>query len=146
MVGVYDKIKKFGNQLWDGVNTGLNVAQTVTPIISAVSGLPVIDTVANAFGSIVNGVNEIMTTNAINKEIKKWNKQNEQEVKELNEYAKWEADENEKQRKKKENQELDYYKSKMVKLPIHTQEEIDAQNHKYTTKNRERLNARQFNR
>jgi hypothetical protein len=105
----------------------------------------VLNEVVNTFGSIANGVNEIMATNAINKEIKKWNKQNEQEVKELNEYAKWEADENEKQRKKKEKQELGYYKTKMVKLPIHTQEEIDAQNQRYSTKDKERLNARKFN-
>jgi hypothetical protein len=141
MVGIYNKISKFGENLWNEVN----LASSLAPLKTSNIDIPVVNTVVDAFGSIVNGVNEIMATNAINKEIKKWNKQNEEKVKELNEYAKGEANEAENQRKKKEKAELDYYKNKMVKLTVLTQEQINNQNKKYTQKEREKLQSRKFN-
>jgi hypothetical protein len=47
MVGIFDKIKKFGNNLWSGVKD---------------YGLPMLQTVAPLFGDKGQRVNDILTT------------------------------------------------------------------------------------
>jgi hypothetical protein len=50
MVGTFDKLRKYGNLAWNGISNVNAVAQTVAPLISEVSGIPIVGTVVNAFG------------------------------------------------------------------------------------------------
>jgi hypothetical protein len=137
-IGEYNKINKFGEQLWNGVNGVNDVVQTVAPLISEYTGsIPVVDTIVNSFGSIVNGVNEILTVNAVNKQIKEWNKQNEKEVAELNKIARQQAKEQREKKETQEREEHEYYRQKYGAKPM-TQAQKDLAS-KFTSKDREHL-------
>jgi hypothetical protein len=136
-IGNFNKLNKFGEQLWNGVNNVNAIAQTITPLISAASGVPFLDTIVDAFGSIVNGANEIMATNAMNREIKKWNAQNEKEVAELNEFSRQQAKEQRDRKAAQEKAEFDYFHRKYDAKPM-TQAQKDLAN-SFTPEDRKHL-------
>jgi hypothetical protein len=146
MVGLANKINKFGNKLWEGTLTGLNLAQNFTPFLDAAGPAgTAVGTAINSLGSLFNGINEAMQVHAINKYIKEDNERVSKEVDEDNKRIHQEYLEAKNKRDREEKLIRENYLKKLEKSAPHfTQEEIDAHNQKYTPKVSAILNARKY--